>query len=585
MGVRGPGAKPNKKVETNPNPGGRGKYTSIEKRAMRLRAAVQEERDARLQRINGAPVHRRRRRGVYNPSEPRQPWQTPGRNRAAKVIAFIESLVITSGELEGQKLSLRPWQRQFIEAVYATDNEGRRLVRTAVLSMGRKNGKTQLAAALALCHLSGPEAEERGEVYACANDRFQASKLFNEMYAMLRANDYLRDRSNVYRARKDIEDLDNHSVFYTLTSEAKTKMGLSPSFVVYDELGQSNSRELYDTMDSAMGARKEPLLLVISTQAATSAAPFSQLIDYGIKVKAGDIKDPSFHLTLYTAPDEADPWDVKTWHMANPALGDFRSMEDVRRMALQGQRIPAQENAFRNLILNQRIAAEARFIEPSAWKACVATPAINPGMIVYGGLDLGSTRDMSALVLAAQDPVSGEVSVVPYVWVPGDLNARTNEDGAPYAAWAKEGIVFEAGMTTDPRVIARKIAELHGKHKIRGIAFDRWRMEELKRELDAIGCNVPLVEHGQGYKDMSTAVDVVERLLVGKKLRHGGHPALTWCANNAVVTRDPAGNRKFDKSISQYQARIDALVAMAMACNLALVKKPPAPLDLSTLIA
>ena len=571
MGTRGPGAKPNRKAPAAKSIKQVRGYTTSENRLARLRAKVRKQYAEK-----GIDI---------DPKPKAQPWQAKRLTRPERVIAFIESLTITSGELEGEKLVCRPWQRKFIEAVYATDDTGKRLVRTAVLTMGRKNGKTQLAAALALCHLCGPEAEERGEVYACANDRFQASKLYNEMHAMIRQHSYLADRCNVYKYRKDIEDLDNHSVYNTLTSEAKTKMGLSPSFVVYDELGQALSRELYDTMDSAMGARKEPLLLVISTQAATAAAPLSQLIDYGLKVNAGDINDPSFHLTMYSAPEEANPWSPATWNLANPALGDFRSMEDVKRLAIQAQRIPAQENAFRNLILNQRIAAEARFIVPSVWKECIGQPRIAAGAVVYGGLDLGSTRDMSALVLAAEDPMTGEVSVVPYIWVPGDLHARTNEDGAPYDAWARDGTIYAAGMVTDPRMIAHKIAELHGKYKIRGIAFDRWRMEELKRELDQIGCNVPLVEHGQGFKDMSTAVDVVERLLMSKKLRHGGHPALTWCASNAIVTRDPAGNRKFDKSISQYQARIDGVVAMAMACNLAIVKKPPPALDLATLIA
>ena len=157
------------------------------------------------------------------------PWDAPGLARAERVIAFLEDLTITSGPSAFTKLRLRPWQREFLEAVYAEKN-GIRPVRTAVLSMGRKNGKTQLAAALALCHLSGPEAESRGEVYSCANDRFQAGRIFSEMAAMVQNHPWLSDRINISRFMKQLEDLENGSIYAALSSEAKTKMGLAPRF-------------------------------------------------------------------------------------------------------------------------------------------------------------------------------------------------------------------------------------------------------------------------------------------------------------------------------------------------------------------
>jgi phage terminase large subunit-like protein len=506
------------------------------------------------------------------------PWERKGLTRPERVIAFCEDLMVTSGELAGQKLKLRMWQKKFIRGIY-TQAEGKRRVRTAILSMARKNGKTQLAAALALCHLCGPESEMRGEVYACANDRFQASKIFHEMVAMIERHPWLSVRTNIGRFRKDIEDLVNGSLYATLTAEAKTKMGLSPSFVVYDELGQATDRELYDAMDSAMGARKNPMMLVISTQAANSAAPLSHLIDYGLKVEAGEITDNSFHLTLYTAPDDMDPYSKQAWDRANPALDDFRSLEDVQRLARQAQRIPSQENAFRNLILNQRTAAEARFMDASAWKACGGEPAvIPPGRPVFAGLDLGSTRDLSAFVIAWQNPMNGKCHVKCWCWVPGNLQARGDQDGAPYEVWARKGIVIPAGKATDPRAIVQTIGEVNMLHPIQGLAFDRWRMAEIKRELESAGLSrIPLIEHGQGYKDMSPAVDCVERLVSTGKLIHGDNPVLTWAANNAVVLRDPTGSRKFDKSQTAYRARIDPLVALAMALSAMLVKESTKP--------
>ncbi|MER2536847.1 MAG: terminase large subunit [Rhizobiaceae bacterium] len=229
------------------------------------------------------------------------PWDEPDLNRPERVIAFCEDLPITAGKLAGKPMRLRDWQREFIRAVYTEDEAGRRPVRTAVLSMGRKNGKTQLAAALALCHLLGPEAEPRGEVYSCALTRDQAAKLFAEMVAILDAHDELADRCNVIRFTKQIEVLSGHgagSMYVALSADAGSKLGLSPSFVVYDELGSAPNRALFDAMDTASGARDNPLMMVISTQAAADHAVMSELVDYGLRVQSGDVADPSFHLTL-----------------------------------------------------------------------------------------------------------------------------------------------------------------------------------------------------------------------------------------------------------------------------------------------
>jgi phage terminase large subunit-like protein len=307
------------------------------------------------------------------------PWGAPGLTRASRVIAFLEALELTSGKHARTPLRLRPWQRRFIEAVYRENRNGIRPVRTAVLSMARKNGKSSLAAALALCHLCGPESEQRGEVYSCANDRFQSGRIFNEMAALIDRHPHLAARTNIIDHKKEIRDLLNGSTYVALSAEAKTKLGLSPSFVIYDELGSTAGRALYDAMDSAMGARENPLMLVISTQATDDFAPMSQLVDYGLSLKSGDVRDPAFHLTLYSAPNDADLTDRRAWKAANPALGDFRSLSDVERLAKQARRMPSRENAFRNLILNQRVAAEARFMDPATWRACAGDPVIPSG--------------------------------------------------------------------------------------------------------------------------------------------------------------------------------------------------------------
>ncbi len=511
---------------------------------------------------------------------PVKPWEAPGLTRAERVKAFIEDLPITQGKLAGTTMRLRPFQWSFIRAVYAEDRAGARPIRTAVLSMGRKNGKTQLAAALALCHLMGPEAEPRGEVYSAALTRDQASKLFAEMVAILTEHPELDDRVNVVRFTKQIEVLTGDgkgSIYQALSADAESKLGLSPSFVVYDELGSAPNRKLYDALDTATGARENPLLMAISTQAAADHHVFSELVDYGLKARAGEIEDTSFHLTLHAAAQDADPWAAETWAQANPALGDFLSLENVERMAAQAKLVPSKESAFRNLILNQRVSAEARFIHRAEWDACAAPVAREAllGRSCWVGLDLGGTRDLTAAVLVFPRE-TGEIDVVPHFFMPeNNIEGRSDEDRVPYALWAQQGhITLIPGSTIDPSFIAHHLMMMGDIYDIQAIAFDRWRIEDLKRELGLLGGALPLVSHGQGFKDMSLAVDALERAVAERKLCHGGNPPLNMCASNAVVTRDPAGGRKLDKS--KARGRIDGLVALAMALNVAKPAEPEA---------
>jgi phage terminase large subunit-like protein len=507
---------------------------------------------------------------------PAHSWEEPGLARAEKVIRFIESLPCSSGPLAGTNFRLRPWQRKFIRSVYKVDENGHRLVRTAVLSVGRGNGKTALASALALCHLCGPEAESRGEVYAAANDRFQSSRVFNELAAIIQRTPWLKDRCSIRRYPKEIEDFETGSLFVSLSADAPTKAGLSPTFVVVDELGMAKSRELYDVLRTALGKRAEPLLMTISTQAANDEAALSGLIDYGLRINNGEVTDRSFHLTLFSAPMEADPFVRRTWKLANPALGDFLSLEAVKILALQAQRMPASEMSFRNTVLNQRVDTSAPFLNMMLWKANGNNEydlRELRGRPCYAGLDLGATRDMTALVLVFTD-TDGAFDVIPFCWLPGEtLQEREDQDNMPYRIWAKDGdLLTFPGRSTDPKSVALKIAELHGMCRIQKLAFDRWRIEDIRRELDAVGCNVELVPFGQGYKDLSPAVDVMERLVEQGKLRHDNHPVLAMAAANCRVEMDSAGNRKLSKRKSN--GRIDPIVATCMALGVA---SRPAP--------
>ncbi len=509
-------------------------------------------------------------------------------DRSERVITFLETLRAPDGTKVGQPFVLRDWQKDMIRSVYGPrDEHGKRVVRTALFSAGRKNGKTALVSGLCLCHLCGPEAIRNGQLYSVAYDREQASILYKYMTAMIYMDEELVDRLNVVESRKKVFDRVSGSEFSALSSETKGKHGKSSSFIAYDELAQFGSdRSLYDVMHTSTGAHDDPLEWVFSTQAPEDFAILSELIDYGKKVNAGEIVDPTFKAFVYEVGlDEEDIWNEDVWKKANPALGDFRSLAEMRDFAEKSKHMPSSEATFRNLYLNQRIDAAAHFITPTIWKQCGG--GVDPGVFedvkCRGGLDLSSKNDLTALVFAAEDD-DGQIHVLCNFWTPLDgLKEKEQRDRAPYTTWVKEGYLeAKPGKTIDYGWVARRIGELNGILNIESIRFDRWRIADLQRELVDAGVDcwvegvdwspgdnsrppdgLRLIPHGQGYKDMNPAVERVEDLLVEKKIRHGNHPVLTWCASNTRVQSDPAGNRKFDKLKST--GRIDGIVAMAMA--------------------
>jgi phage terminase large subunit-like protein len=351
---------------------------------------------------------------------------------------------------------------------------------------------------------------------------------------------------------------------------------LSPSFAIYDEIAQAPNRTLYDNLSTGTGARKEPLMVVISTQSSDPTHIMSELVDYGYQVRDGVIQDPTFHATIYEAPADADPWDEKVWHACNPALGDFRSIEEMRQFAAQAQRIPAKEATFRALYLNQRVDAEERFISSTDWDACGDTVDIESlrGRPCWAGLDLSSTQDLTALVLYFPDD---EGAILPFFWVPGDrLGEREDQDRVPYRTWAKQGFIEALpGRAIDKTSVAFRLAQIASTYDLQAVAYDRWRIEDLQKILDDEGIVIPLKPWGQGFKDMGPAVDALETEILEGRLRHGGHPVLRWNTANAVVTTDPAGARKIAKDRSR--ERVDGLVALVMAIGL--YSREPGPIQ------
>jgi phage terminase large subunit-like protein len=469
---------------------------------------------------------------------------------------------------------LRDWQKRFIRDVYEPHGaDGRRLVRRAVLSIGRKNGKTALIAALVLAHLVGPEAIQNGEIYSAANDREQAAQVFKVAAQMVRADEELARLVKVVDSTKHIACYGNGSFYKAISAEAGTKHGLNPSFVIFDELAQAKSPELYDVLDTSMGARAEPLFVTISTQSNDPEHILSKLIDDGLH--SGD---PRIVVHLYAVPEDADIFDPKVWKLANPALGDFRSLEDLKATVDKAKRMPADEPKLRNLYMNQRVAPVSSLISRVEWVACAGDPEFEDGQGVYLALDLSSTTDLTALVMVGE---GAQTPVKAWFWKPEDLildhSARDFGSGSRrYHEWRDAGwLETTEGRSIDHRAVAMRIAELCERFNVRGLAYDRWRINDLLRQFDGVGLaahaedegdGLRLVPWGQGFRDMAPAIDALEMAVLERELIHPGSPVLTWNVANAVAVTDPAGNRKLDKAKARF--RIDGAVALAMACGL-----------------
>lgn len=477
-------------------------------------------------------------------------------SRGARNIKWIESHCrIPDGKLVGKPVRLTTAQKGWIKAIYDTPT------RTFILSMARKNAKTATSAFLLLLHLCGPEAKHNSQLYSAAQSREQASILYGYASKVVRMSPELSEYVFPKESAKTLVCPELGTVYRALSADASTAYGLSPVFSVHDELGQVKGprSELYEAIETASAAHESPLSIIISTQAPTDADLLSLLIDDALTGADKRIK-----VALHTAPLDADPFSDKAIRAANPHFDVFMNKEEVRKQATDAKRLPAQEAAYRNLILNQRIEARSPFVTHSVWKDNGAKPHELEGQAVYGGLDLSSTTDLTALVL-----VSDGGDVHPTFWLPEEgLSEKSRADRVPYDLWAKQGhLQTTPGRAIEYDFIARALRDVFDRCDVRAIAFDRYNMKFLRPCLERAGFSEQelerFVEFGQGFISMSPALRELETRLLKSQLKHGSHPVLEMCAKNATVVMDPAGNRKFTKG--KATGRIDGMVSLAMA--------------------
>lgn len=484
--------------------------------------------------------------------------------RGGRVIAFIERYCpVPEGKLVGQPMRLDQFQKSFITDVY--DNpEG---TTEGILSIARKNGKTGLIGGIGLAHIAGPEARLNSQVVSGARSRDQAALVFNLMSKMISLSPDLSRLVRIVPSGKRLIGLAQNVEYRALAADGKTAHGLSPILAIFDEMGQVRGPQddFVEAIETAQGAYDDALKLIISTQAPTDADMLSVRIDDAIR--SGD-KRIVCH--VHAADPKADVLDRKAWSDANPALGTFRSLKELAQAAEKASRMPSFENSFRNLYLNQRVNRFAPFISPSVWAATNGDvdDAVFRSGTVYGGLDLAETTDLCALVLIARDD-AGRWHVKAFFWKPEKtLRDHAKRDRVPYDLWAEQGwIRTTPGVAVDYEYVAQQIADICSPYQMASIGYDRFRFKTLEAQMQKIGVTLPFEPFGQGYVSMAPAMDVTEIDFLNGNIRHGGNPVLTMCAANAVVTKDPAGNRKLDKSKST--GRIDGMVGLVMARGVA----------------
>jgi len=484
-------------------------------------------------------------------------------------VELINQLTHTKGPFAGQAFNLRPWQeKRIIRPLFSINKEtGLRQYRTCLLMMPRKNGKTELCAALAIDGLLF-DNEIGAEVYSAANDKDQAALCFNVAAQMIRNDAELYGACDIIDSQKRIVHRKTGSVYRAISAEAYTKHGLNSSRVIIDELHAAESRELFDVLSSSTGARLQPLVICISTAGYDRHSILWELYQHAKKVQETPELDPSFLSVIYEAPIDADWTSEDVWRAANPALGDFRSLDELRAACKRAQEIPAQENVFRRLYLNQWTEQATRWIGLDAWDLCRAPidQAALVGRRCYVGLDLSTTTDLTAAVAVFPDDDGNGFAVIASFFVPAErIRTRAQRDKVPYDEWARRGyLTATPGPTVDYEQVRAHLQDWRDLYDVRIVAFDPWNATDLVTRLENVD-GFTCVKIRQGKASLSAPSKAFEKSILEKNLRHDGNPILRWNVGNAAVDVDNAGNIQPSKSKST--ERIDGVYALVMAID------------------
>jgi phage terminase large subunit-like protein len=489
---------------------------------------------------------------------------------AQDAIGFFPLLKQSKGRWANAPLVLQPWQAFIVGSIFGWKRaDGLRRFRRAYVEVARKNGKSTLAAGIGLM-LAFFDGESGAEVYAAATKRDQAKIVWSEAHQMVLRTLGLKQRIKDIPSRANLHMLPTASKFEALGADNDSLDGLNVHGAIVDELHAHKTRYVVDILETATGAREQPLFFYITTAGVARESIYTETHEYARRVVEGFSDDGWF---VYIAKlDEEDSWlDDTKYIKANPSLGVTLDPAELIQERDRAIEIPGRQNPFRRLRLDEQTEQVDRWLDMGVWDEGGAPIDLESlkGRACYGGLDLSSTTDLTALVLAfPQD--DGALVWLCWCWVPRDnIQRRADRDRVPYPLWVDQGyITATPGNVVDYDQIRVDINELNTVYNVREIAIDRWNSSQLTTQL--MGDGFTMVPFGQGFASMTAPTKEVEKLVLGRTLRHLNNPVLRWAASNVAVLQDPAGNLKPDKSKST--ERIDPMVAGIMATGRAMVQ-------------
>ena len=482
---------------------------------------------------------------------------------ANKAVGFIETFIThTKGELSGKPFLLEDWQKKIVSDLFGWKNKKTdlRKYRTAYIQIGRKNGKSTLASALALYMLFADD--ERGsEIYSAAGDRQQAGIVHEIAKGMIVGNPELSNRAKVYRNSIINEGKGNY--YQAISSDSKTKHGFNANCIIFDELHTQPNRDLWDTLTTSVGSRRQPLTIAITTAGYDRNSICYEIYKYAQQVESQAVKDETFYPCIFEAEMDDDITDEEVWKKANPNYGVSLKKNYMEIESQRAVDVPSYQNTFKRLMLNIWTDSLAVWIPNNEWMECYQEFDYSTleGKECWAGLDLASTRDISALVLLFN--IDDKYVVLPHLFIPEEnAKKRSERDGVDYVTWKNQGhIIATEGDVADYNFIKEKINELSKKYRLQSIAYDRWNASQLVIDLQNDGANMS--PFGQGFVSMSAPTKELEKLIIGKQIIHNDNPCMNWMLSNVAIQEDPAGNIKIAKNKSK--EKVDGLVALVMA--------------------
>lgn len=498
---------------------------------------------------------------------------------------FGDVLCLNGGEFEGKPFDPNPWQRFIIGSLHGWQaSDGFRRFRVAYVETGKGSGKSPLAAGIGLYGLTA-DGEARAEVYAAATKKDQAMILFRDAVAMVDQSPLLYGRLDKSGRGEKVWNLAYQATgsFFRPISADDGQSGPRPHVALLDEIHEHKSRTVVEMMRAGTKSRRQALIFMITNSGVSKNSVCWDYHEYGCRVSAGLVEDDSFFAFVCSLDEGDDPIkDESCWPKANPSLqfgepgdanGGVPGYKYLREQVTEARGMPAKESTVRRLNFCQWVESESPWIGADVWLGCkdeVVPDELLQDRRAWGGLDLSSTQDLTSLVLVFE-PVDHDPywRVKPWFWLPGDgLHDKAERDRVPYIAWRDAGhLQALPGRAINKLAVLHQLHQVAGLYDIQGIAYDRWRIEDLKSLMENEGVSLPSLEpFGQGFKDMAPAIDELERRLLNGELRHDSNPVLTWCAANAITSEDPAGNRKIAKD--KATGRVDGIVALAMATGL-----------------